>query len=79
MATTTEALVDKYDPEDSTTTTEASVEEAEDTTRLRERLRWRRQWCVYGPRELTTTTEASAEENGPKDSVTTTETSEGDE
>ena len=39
MATTTEASSEEDDPEVSTMTTEASIEEAEDTTRLSERLR----------------------------------------
>ena len=34
LATTTEALVEKDDPEDSTTTTKALAEEAEETIRL---------------------------------------------
>ena len=54
------------------------MEEAEETTRLRERLVWRRQWCVYGQRELITAALASEEEDGPEDSATTTEVSEGD-
>ena len=39
MATTTEVLEEEDDPEVSTMTTEASIEELEDTTRLSERLR----------------------------------------
>ena len=78
LATTTEASIEKDNPEDSTTTAEALAEEAEETTRLRERLR-RRIWkCVYGPRELTTAMVASTEEEGTKDSAMTTEASEGD-
>ena len=38
MATTTEASAEEDDPEVSTMTTEASIEEAEDTTRLSESL-----------------------------------------
>ena len=51
------------EPEVSTMTTEASMEEEKYTTRLSERLqRWRR-WCVYGhPEVLTTTMKASIEE-----------------
>ena len=37
LATTTKSLEDEYDPKVSTTTTDASAEEAEETTRLRER------------------------------------------
>ena len=48
----TEALPDKDDPKDLTTTTEESIEEAEETTCLRERLGWRRRRCVYGQRDL---------------------------
>ena len=44
-------------------TMEASIEEAEDITRLSERLRRRMRWCVYGqPEVLTKTAEASIEE-----------------
>ena len=44
-------------------TTEASIEEAEDTTHLSERLRRRRRWCFYGqPEVLMTTMEDSIEE-----------------
>ena len=39
MATTTEASAEEDDPEVSTMTTEASIEEAEDTMLLSERLR----------------------------------------
>ena len=57
----TEASAEKYDPDDLKTTAEASTEEAEVTTRQRERLeRWRRQ-CVYGTVELMTTRLTSAE------------------
>ena len=41
-----EASAEEDDPEDSTMTTEASAEEAEETTHLSERLQRRRQWCV---------------------------------
>ena len=44
------------------TTTEASTEETEETTRLSEGLRQRRPRCVYGPREWTTTMATSAQE-----------------
>ena len=58
------------------------LEEAEDTTRLSERLQqWRRR-CVYGPRELTTTAAAAAaaaEKDGPEDSEKTMEASEEDD
>ena len=54
------------------------MEEAEETTRLRERLGWRRRRCVYGQRELITAALVSEEEDGPEDSGTTTEVSEGD-
>ena len=50
------------------------MEKAEEKTRLRERLGWRRRRCV----ELITAAFASEEEDGPKDSATTTEVSEGD-
>ena len=49
------------------------MEEAEETTHLRERLGWRRRQCV----ELITAALASEEEDGPEDSATTTEVSEG--
>ena len=39
MATTTEASAEEDDPEVSTMNTYASIEEAEDTTRLSERIR----------------------------------------
>ena len=48
-------------PEVLTTTTEASIEEAEDITRLSERLQPRRRRCVYKLRVLTTTIAVSAE------------------
>ena len=63
-------MAEKYETKESKTTTEALAEDAEETTRLRERLRQRRRRCVYGPRELTTTTAVSAEEDGPEDSAT---------
>ena len=63
LATPTEALAEEDDLAVSKMTTEASIEEAEDTTRLSECLRRRRRRCVYGqPEVLTTTTEASIEE-----------------
>ena len=74
----TEASSDKDDPKDSTTMTKESMEEAEETTRLRERLGWRRRRCVYRKRELITAALAPEEEDGPEDSAMTTEVSEGD-
>ena len=63
LSTTTEASVEEDDPEVLTTTMEASIKEAKDTTRLSERLRWRRRRCFYGQPEVSTTTmEASIEE-----------------
>ena len=48
LATTSEALAEEDELKVSTTATEASIEEAEDTTRPSERLQqWRRR-CVYG-------------------------------
>ena len=73
MATTTEASAEKDDPEDLTTMTDVSAEEAEETIRLSELLQRQRQQCVYGPRKSTTRTAASAEEDRPEDSATTTE------
>ena len=61
LATTMEASAAEDDTKVSTTTPEASIEEAEYAMRLSERLRRRRRRCVYGLRVLTTTTEASAE------------------
>ena len=52
---------EKDEPEVSMTTTEASIEEVENTTHLSERLRRQRRRCVYGQRVLMTTTAASAE------------------
>ena len=72
MATATEALAEEDEPKESMTTTEASAEESEETTRLSECLRWRRRQCICGPRELTMTTVASTEEGGSEDSTTTT-------
>ena len=54
LKTTAEALAEEYEPEVSTKTTEASAEEAEETTRPSERLQRRRRQCVYGLRGLTT-------------------------
>ena len=71
LETTTGALVEKDEPEDLMTTMDASAEEVEETTRLREHLQWLRRWCVYGPRELTTTTVAFVEEDGPEYSAMT--------
>ena len=79
LATTTEASTEEYDPKVSTTITEVSAEEAEEMTRLRERLRLRRRQRVYGPRKLTTPTVALAEEDDPGKSVTTTDASVRDE
>ena len=75
MATTTEALAEEDEPEESTTTAEALAEEAEETMRLSEYLQWKRWRCVYRPREFTMTTVVLDEEDGPKDSATTTEAS----
>ena len=61
LATTMEAWEEEDEPEVSTTTTEASIEEAEDTTCLSEHFRRQRCQCVYRPTVLTTTTMASAE------------------
>ena len=57
----TEALAEEDKPEVLTTTTEASIEEAEDTKRPSERIQRERLRCVYGLRALTTTTTASEE------------------
>ena len=57
----TEGSAEKDEPEVSTATTEASIEEEEDTTRLSERLQPRRRLYVYGLGLLTTTMAASAE------------------
>ena len=73
FATMTEVSAEEDDPEDSTTMTEASLDESEETARLSERLRQRRQRCVYCHRKLTTASNASAEEDRPDDSATTTE------
>ena len=61
LATTTQALAEKYEPDVLTMTTEASIEEAEYTTRPSERLRRQRRLCIYGLRVLTTTTASSEE------------------
>ena len=61
-------VVDKDDPKDLTTMTEESMEGAEETTRLRERLGWQRRRCV----ELITAALALKEEDRPEDSATTT-------
>ena len=74
MGTTADASVDKEEPEDLITTTEASEEEAEDTTHLRERLQWRRWQILYGTKELTTTV-ALTEEHRPEESETMTKAS----
>ena len=68
---------DEDESKDLTKTTEALAEEAEEMTRLIERLRRRRRRCFYRPRELTTTTTAveSVEEDRPEDSITTMEAS----
>ena len=57
----TEASAEDHDPKVSTTTTEASTEEAADTTLPSERLQRRRRWCVYGLRVLMMTTALSTE------------------
>ena len=62
---------DEDESKDLTKTTEALAEEAEEMTRLIERLRRRRRRCFYRPRELTRMTVASAEEDGPKYLATT--------
>ena len=63
MATTTEVLAEEDDPEVLTMTSEASIEETEDTTRLSDRLQQGMRRCVYGQPEVSlTTTEASIEE-----------------
>ena len=61
LATTMEALAEEDEPKVSMATTEASAEEAEETTCLIECLLWWRQWCFYGLRLLMTRTEASSE------------------
>ena len=62
MDTSTEALEEEDDPEVSTITMEASIEEAEDITRLSERFQQQRRRCVYGNPEVSTATpEASIE------------------
>ena len=71
----TEASTEEDYPKVSTTITEASAEEAEDTTRPSEHLRRRWCRCVYGIRVLTKTTAASAEYDGPADSATTAKAS----
>ena len=64
LATTTEVSEEEYKTKVSTKTTEASIEEAEDTTHPSERLRRRRHWCVYRqPEVLTTTPEASIDKS----------------
>ena len=75
VTTTTEVSTEEYEPKVSTTITESSAEEAEEMTRLIERLRLRRRQRVYGPRELTTPTVALAEEDDPGESATTTDVS----
>ena len=70
-----EASADEDDPNDLTTATDMSAEEAENKTRPIERLRRCGQRCVYGPGELATVTGASEEENGPKALMTRTEAS----
>ena len=61
FSTTMEASEEEYDPEVSTTTTEALAKESEETTRPSEHLRRRKRRCVYGLRAFTTTAVASAE------------------
>ena len=56
-----EALTEEDDPEVLTTITEASDEEAEETTRPSERILRRRFRCVYGLRVLMMTTALSIE------------------
>ena len=70
-----EASAEEDDPNDLTTATDMSAEEAENKTRPIERLRRCRQRCVYGPGELATVMGASEEEDGPEVSATTTEAS----
>ena len=60
-------------------TRDASMEEVEETMRLREHLRRRRRRCVYRPKESMTMMVASAEEDCPEDSETATESSAEDE
>ena len=71
--TTTGASAEEYDPKDSMTTPEASVEDLEGTARPRihgQQWRLRRRNGRY--EELATITEASLEEFYTKDSATTT-------
>ena len=57
----TEVSAEEDEPEVLTTIAEASIEEAEDTTRPSERLRQRRRQYVHGLRLLIMTVVASAE------------------
>ena len=61
MATTIEALSEEDELEVLTMTTEASIEEAEDTTRLSEPLKPQGRRCVYRQRVSTTATAELAE------------------
>ena len=61
MATTAEVSAEVDNPEVSTMTTDASIEEAEDTTRLSEHLQPKRRRCVYELRVLATITAALGE------------------
>ena len=59
LATTTEASAEEDEPGVLTTTMYASVEEAEETKCMSERLQCQRRHCVYRLRVLTTTTALS--------------------
>ena len=55
-----EASAEEDQPEVLTMIRDASIEEADDATRLNERLKRRRRWCISGLRVLTFT--AASEE-----------------
>ena len=61
LETTMEALEEEDELKVWMTIVEASMEEAEETTRPSERLQHKSWWCVYGIRVLTKTTAASVE------------------
>ena len=61
LATNMEASSEEDYTKVFTTTTEASIEEAENTTRLSERLQRKMRQYVYGKRVLMTTVAASKE------------------
>ena len=61
LATTREGQTKENEPEVLTTTIEASIEQAEDTSRPSKCLQRRRRQCVYGIRVLTTTSKALPE------------------